>query len=356
MDLEFWLRLIGMIIFAIVGWQIGGFVEQQFDIVGVFQLQYKIVAAAVGAMFGLILTPYFTTRPAVLASRRIRQAPAQHIVAGTIGLVVGLILTALLAIPLSLLPSPFGGLLSILAGVGFGYLGIITLIMREREILNFLGARFRGKELPAAGSVADHYVLLDTSVIIDGRIADISQTGFLDGPILVPRFVLNEIQHIADSPDTLRRNRGRRGLDMLNKLQKESAVPVQITDMDDENIHEVDGKLIALATQLKCPIVTNDYNLNRVAELQGLKVLNVNELANAVRTVVLPGETIKVKIIQEGKELGQGVGYLDDGTMVVVENGRKLMNSTVEVAVTRVLQTVAGRMIFATPDLKGSKP
>jgi len=164
---------------------------------------------------------------------------------------------------------------------------------------------------------------------------------------VIPRFVLNELQHIADSPDVLRRNRGRRGLDMLNKLQKESRVPIRITDMDVSDIREVDGKLVRLSKDLDCPIITNDYNLNRVAELQGVKVLNINELANAVKAVVLPGETITVQIIQEGKELGQGVGYLDDGTMVVVEDGRRHLEQTVEVNVTRVLQTVAGRMIFA---------
>jgi uncharacterized protein YacL len=193
-------------------------------------------------------------------------------------------------------------------------------------------------------------VLLDTSVIIDGRIADISHTGFVRGTLVVPRFVLYEIQHIADSPDAVRRNRGRRGLDMLNRLQKESVVPIRITDLDIEDVREVDDKLVMLAKRMRCPIVTNDYNLNRVAELHGVPVLNINELANAVRAVVLPGESLGVHIIQEGKELGQGVGYLDDGTMVVVENGRKSIGQQVGVIVTKVLQTSAGRMVFAQPE------
>lgn len=193
-------------------------------------------------------------------------------------------------------------------------------------------------------------VLLDTSVIIDGRIADVSRTGFIQGTMLVPRFVLNELQHIADSPDTLRRNRGRRGLEMLNKLQKDSTVPILITDMDIDGVREVDDKLVLLAKQLHCAIVTNDYNLNRVAELQGVTVLNINELANAVRAIYLPGESLEVKIIQEGKESGQGVGYLDDGTMVVVEEGRQNIGRTVAIIVTKVLQTAAGRMIFARPE------
>jgi uncharacterized protein YacL len=192
-------------------------------------------------------------------------------------------------------------------------------------------------------------ILLDTSTIIDGRIADISQTGFITGTLVVPRFVLNELQRIADSADTMRRNRGRRGLEILNRLQKDATVPIEIVDNDVEGIADVDGKLVKMARDIHCPIITNDFNLNRVAELQGVKVLNINELANAIKPVLLPGEDIHIKIMQDGKELNQGVGYLDDGTMIVVENGRQYMNMTIEVTVTRVLQTVAGRMIFAHP-------
>ena len=167
--------------------------------------------------------------------------------------------------------------------------------------------------------------------------------------MLVPRFVLNELQHIADSPDMLRRNRGRRGLDMLNRLKEESVVPVRITDMDVPEAHEVDDKLVMLAKNMRCPIVTNDYNLNRVAQLQGVVVLNINELANAIKTVLLPGETIAVKVIQEGKELGQGVGYLDDGTMIVVEEGRPYIGQTIPVLVKKVLQKTERRLVFAQP-------
>jgi uncharacterized protein YacL len=193
-------------------------------------------------------------------------------------------------------------------------------------------------------------ILLDTSVIIDGRIADIARTGFISGPMVVPSFVLNELQHIADSPDGLRRQRGRRGLDILNRLQKDSSLPLRVSDIDVEGVREVDDKLVILAKQLHSPILTNDYNLNRVAELQGVTVLNINELANAVKAVYLPGETLEVEVIQEGKESGQGVGYLDDGTMVVVENGREAIGRTVQAMVTKVLQTAAGRMIFARLD------
>jgi uncharacterized protein YacL len=193
-------------------------------------------------------------------------------------------------------------------------------------------------------------ILLDTSVIIDGRVSDIAKTGFLPGTLLIPRFVLNELQYIADSADSLRRQRGRRGMEVLSDLQKVSAISVRISDIDVEGVREVDDKLVILARQLKCPILTNDYNLNRVAELQGVIILNINELANAVKSVVLPGETMGIAIIQEGKEVNQGVGYMDDGTMVVVEGGNRFIGQTKAVSVTKVLQTAAGRMIFAKPE------
>ena len=219
------------------------------------------------------------------------------------------------------------------------------MVLRQKDIFALLGARWS-----ASASQQEHTpVLLDTSVIIDGRIADICQTGFIRGPMIVPRFVLNELQHIADSADPLRRNRGRRGLDMLNKMQHESAVPVIISDLDVDGVRQVDDKLVQLGKQLSCPVITNDFNLNQVAGLQGVTVLNINALANAVKSVVLPGETMRVRVIQEGKESSQGVAYLDDGTMVVVENGSRYMNSSLDVTVTKVLQTNAGRMLFAQP-------
>jgi uncharacterized protein YacL len=225
-----------------------------------------------------------------------------------------------------------------------------TLISRRRDFAQLFSGRLPLRSTEAS-LLDERSVLLDTSVIIDGRIADISRTDFLSGILLVPRFVLNELQHIADSSDALRRNRGRRGLDILNRMQKDTARPLRVTDMDVDEVREVDDKLIALAKRLKCPVLTNDYNLNRVAEIQGVTVLNVNELANAVRLVFLPGESMHIEIIQEGKEVGQGVGYLDDGTMIVVEEGRRYIGATINVTVTKVLQTAAGRMIFARPDL-----
>ena len=223
------------------------------------------------------------------------------------------------------------------------------MVMRQNDIFNLIGPRVvAGNPFGNLGrGSSDNMMLLDTSVIIDGRIADVSKTGFIRNTMMVPRFVLNELQYIADSPDMLRRNRGRRGLEVLKHLQEDSMVPVQITDLDIDGVKGVDDKLVMLAKQLGCPIITNDFNLNSVAKLQGVVVLNVNELANAVKTVILPGETISVKIIQEGKERDQGVAYLNDGTMIVIENGSHLLNKTVEITVTKVLQTNAGRMIFA---------
>jgi uncharacterized protein YacL len=348
MSFEFILRLIGMVVFSFGGLQLG---VRLANLSGAAPEVWGLVSALVGALFGLVLTPYFTTRPARLARSYLTQIPVQQLVAGVLGLIVGLVISALAALPLSLLPSPWNPIIPIVVAVGFSYLGTAIFATRRRDIMELFRGRNAGKQEAEEGSLTpSRQVLLDTSVIIDGRIADISQTGFVTGPMLVPHFVLNELQHIADSADMLRRNRGRRGLDMLNRLQKESRVPVRITDVDVEDIELVDEKLVALAKELGCAIVTNDYNLNRVAELQGVVVLNINELANAVKTVYLPGEEMQVQIIQEGKELGQGVGYLDDGTMVVVEGGRNHMSQTIQATVTKVLQTAAGRMIFARPN------
>jgi uncharacterized protein YacL len=233
----------------------------------------------------------------------------------------------------------------------FCFFSVVILMMRQRDLRSFFSTLRPATQVatPPAATEEEDYILLDTSVIIDGRITDISKTRFIRSGLLVPSYVLQELQHIADSADSLRRNRGRRGLEVLRILQQESPVPVKITDMDVSEVRDVDSKLVALARELHCPIMTNDYNLNRVAELQGVVVLNINDLANAVKAAFLPGEELQVRIIQEGKEYGQGVGYLEDGTMVVVEDGRSLINSTVHVTVTKVLQTTAGRMIFARP-------
>jgi uncharacterized protein YacL len=344
---ELMLRLAGMVLMAALGWGVGDYIATRSgaaDALSVPYLRPALALAIAGAGLGLLLTPWVTIRPALWVRRRLRQIPARHLFMGTIGLAVGLIISLPLAFSLSFLPSSLRTILPLISSVAFGLLGMGIMIMRAEDLLAMWSFSI-GKSKPARSD--DRVVLLDTSVIIDGRIADISQTGFIERTMLVPRFILDELQYIADSSDALRRKRGRRGLDILNRLQQDSVVPIRVTDMDVEEVRDADGKLVQLARNLHCPIITNDYNLNRVAQLQGIRVLNINELANAVKTAVLHGESLKVRIIQEGTEPNQGVGYLDDGTMVVVEDGRRYIDHNLDVTVTKVLQTAQGRMIFA---------
>jgi uncharacterized protein YacL len=347
MSFEFVLRLVGMITLAVGGMYVGVSLSQlaggQADL-------WASVFALVGALIGLVATPFLTTRPLRAFRNMMTQISAQSMLAGLIGLVVGLVIAALVSFPLSLLPQPFGQILPFVGALVFTYVSVAVFVARQNDIIGMLRSRLSSvSDEGFGGPQGGRSVLLDTSVIVDGRIADIARTGFIAGPMLVPSFVLTELQHIADSSDGLRRQRGRRGLDILNRLQKDTNVSFRITDLEVEGVRDVDDKLVILARQLHCPILTNDYNLNRVAELQGVTVLNINELANAVKAVFLPGEAIEVHVIQEGKEVDQGVAYLDDGTMVVVENGKAHMDRTISVMVTKVLQTTAGRMIFARP-------
>lgn len=346
MSVEFVFRLVGMVVFAIIGVQ-----SIQYFQPGNAEESTRLIIALTlaGAAIGLLVAPYLTIRPFNAMRAQLRQMPASHLLFGVLGLAVGLGVAALLYPPLAGLPEPYGSVLPVAVSLLFGYIGLSVAIMRQRDILNTVGPRltFGGSSLDFGHKSVEDAVLLDTSVIIDGRIADISKTGFIRSPMLVPHFVLNELQYIADSSDPIRRNRGRRGLDLLRRLQEESLAPVKITDIDVEGVKGADDKLVLLAKQLSCPIITNDFNLNSVAKLQGVVVLNINELANAVKTVILPHETINVKIIQEGKERDQGLAYLSDGTMIVVENGKYFIDQTADVTVTKVLQTSAGRMIFA---------
>jgi uncharacterized protein YacL len=351
MSADFVVRLIGMIIFTILGAYTGNWLGRLNP---TQQLVDTLTLALVGALVGLILTPYFTVRPIRGLQNLLKRLSAETLFSGLIGLVVGLLTAALLSFPLSLLPTPFGKILPFIGVLLFSYFGVAIFVTRQADIGNVLGTITSRREegTPNHWSQQSRTILLDTSVIIDGRVADIAKTGFLPGTLLIPRFVLNELQYIADSSDSLRRQRGRRGMEVLAELQKAPSVVVRITDIDVEGVREVDDKLVILARQMKCPILTNDYNLNRIAELQGVLILNINELANAVKSVVLPGEIMQVNVIQEGKEVGQGVGYMEDGTMVVVENGNKFINKEIQVTVTKVLQTAAGRMIFARPESK----
>jgi len=351
MSIDFVVRIIGMIIFTVMGaywghW-LGAFNSER-------QIIYTVAVSLVGALFGLVLTPFLTTRPMRALRALLGRLSAETLFSSLIGLVSGLLIAALLAFPLSLLPDPFGNVMPFLGVLVLGYFGVALFVMRQNDISGLLSSitSRQGNGSSTSWGQSSRTILLDTSVIIDGRVAEIAMTGFLPGTLLIPRFVLNELQYIADSPDGLRRQRGRRGMEVLAELQKAPSVLVRISDIDVEGVRGVDDKLVILARQLKCPILTNDYNLNRIAELQGVTILNINELANAVKSVVLPGETLLVNVIQEGKEANQGVGYMDDGTMVVVENGNKYLNKEIDVSVTKVLQTAAGRMIFARPEEK----
>jgi uncharacterized protein YacL len=351
MSTDFFARIIGMIVIGIAATYWGGSLGT--GIPDASSTLYSVIMGLLGALVGLVLTPYVTTRPARLLRSLLGRVDAPTLLAGLTGLIVGLLISALLAFPLSLLPSPFGEVLPFVGVLVLSYFGVAVFVMRHRDIFGIFRDRFphRGtSQNEEVDNISTRIILMDTSVIIDGRILDIARTGFLRGTLVIPRFVLNELQYIADSADGLRRQRGRRGMEILAQLQKEPGIPVQISDMDVEGTREVDDKLVILARQMKCSILTNDYNLNRVADLQGVSVLNINELANSVKAVLLPGETLMVNVIQEGREHGQGVGYLDDGTMVVVEDGVNFLHAEIPVTVTKVLQTAAGRMIFARPE------
>ena len=281
----------------------------------------------------------------------LQKFPIYDIALGSVGLIVGLIIAYLLSQPLIKIPY-LGLAASIILYAIFGYLGIKISTRNKDDISNAIGSLTSSRKTGKEKSKLNYKScpkILDTSVIIDGRIADICKTGFIEGPLVIPVFVLEELQHIADSSDGLKRNRGRRGLDILNKIQKELDIEIIIHEKKFEDIQEVDSKLLKLTQLLKGKIITNDYNLNKVAEVQSIDVLNINELANAVKPVVLPGEEMIVQVVRDGKETGQGLAYLDDGTMIVVESGRKFIGETIDVLVTSVLQTSAGRMIFAKP-------
>ncbi|MFN3395228.1 MAG: PIN/TRAM domain-containing protein [Thermodesulfovibrionales bacterium] len=316
------LRILIMALFIVTGYLIGS----RYD--------SSMIGLIAGAACGL---------GAIAIEVLLKNLQIGRVIGGLVGLLTGIIFANLLILPLrGVVPDLSIGYFVLNAIFGYGGL-LLGLKKGEKLTIPGLFRVFRGQ-------IADENLkVLDTSVIIDGRIAEVCEAGFLDGIFVVPQFILQELQHIADSPDPLKRARGRRGLDILHRIQKMSHITVRITDEDFPKIKEVDSKLVALARTHDAKIITNDFNLNKVAELQGVTVLNINELANALKPVVLPGESMRVFVIKEGKEYNQGVAYLDDGTMVVVENGRRLIGKNAEVTVTSVLQTTAGRMIFSKP-------
>ena len=287
--------------------------------------------------------------------KNIQRVSAIDLIYGTIGVLLGVILAYMIGIPFS---GIFRGINPSLGPIILVLLELISAIIgaeiciRKKEELSSIFASLKKQNLKDKkhkSSNTSNYKVLDTSIIIDGRIFDLCKTGFIEGTLVIPNFVLDELRHISDSSDALKRNRGRRGLDVLNKIQKELDIDTEIWEGDFPEIGEVDSKLLKLGQVLGGKVITNDFNLNKVAEFQGVPVLNINELANAIKPVVLPGEEMKVIVIKDGKEATQGVAYLDDGTMIVVEGGRKYIGEELFVVVTSVLQTAAGRMIFAKP-------
>ncbi len=360
---------------------------------GIFRLTLAslvciLAGALIGGLTGFFISPYLIGKLGnftAFVEKQLSKMPINDVIAGAIGLAIGLILANLLGNAFSRIPV-VGNYIPIIFSLVLGYLGVRITIKKRKEIANsfdFIKEILHNREAakvekePAVPEkiveepvpeenppierakvnlvkLQEHknknYKLLDTNVIIDGRIADICKTGFLEGTLLIPVFVLEELQYIADSSDTLRRVRGRRGLDVLQKIREdESNLEVEVMNVDFDDIQGVDSKLVRLAQKLGGKIITNDFNLNKVAQLRGVEVLNINELSNAVKPVVIPGETMKVQVVKDGKEPGQGVAYLDDGTMIVIENGHRYLSRTISVEVTSALQTSAGRMIFAKP-------
>jgi uncharacterized protein YacL len=343
------LRISGAVVLGLIGWSVADlFPYDRLPVPFDNQLFAHVLMLVICGILGGIALPPLAGRSMLALYERISRISAIQIIANFIGLAGGLLLAAMLAFPLARLPEPFGPVLPFLAAIAFASLGLGVMGLRYRELFRIFNIRLPEAK-PDELSGQHEPLLLDTSVIIDGRIADIAGAGFLRGDMVVPRFVLNELQYVADSADSLRRVRGRRGLEVLRQLQKEHAAHTKIVDDDPNEASRVDEKLVMLAKRWQCPIVTNDYNLNKVASLQGVAVMNINELANAVKVVLIPGETLDIEVIQEGREAGQGVGYLDDGTMVVIEDGRSYLNRRIAVTVTKVLQTSAGRLIFAKP-------
>jgi uncharacterized protein YacL len=343
------IRLAGGLLGAVLGAQVTGPLVSAFPQVAPGRLPLTIAGLLVGLLLGSLVALgvwHWFERLMGWALAGLEGASLRDVGLGAAGLAGGLIIAFLVGYPLSRIPG-IGTYLALFAALVFGYLGFHLVMRRREEVTGSLLRleRSGGRDRLRARGVPK---LLDTSVIIDGRIADVVKSGFLEGPLVVPRSVLAELQRIADSADTLRRNRGRRGLDILQRLQQELQA-VQVVDDQREDGVDVDGRLVAMAKQARGWIVTNDFNLNKVAELQGVRVLNVNELSQALRPVVLPGEELSLQVVKDGKEAGQGIGYLDDGTMVVVEGGKKHIGERFDIVVTSVLQTVAGRMIFGRP-------
>lgn len=344
-------RFVFILAGAVAGYQLGN----EYGLPGLTPYKflaliiYVILGSAIGYVLGGVVGRRLS-RTLAWIEDSLQSVPLSELIFGVLGLVVGLIVAFLASLPLGLIPPQLEIVrlfLTVFLYVVSGWLGVRLAARRHRDFDGVLGMGNGGAAVPRAASTILSRKIVDTNVIIDGRISDICNTGFVEGELILPRFVLHELQMIADSEDPLRRNRGRRGLDVLNELQRQARITVSIVETDFPQVIGVDAKLVRLAREMGASILTNDYNLNKVAEIEGIRVFNINELANAVKPIVLPGEELAVKVIREGKEADQGVGYLDDGTMVVVDGGGDRLGETVQLMVTSVLQTPAGRMIFA---------
>ena len=349
MTISLFIRLLSIVVFALVGWRLSVATSLASDGIDGF-LPTGLVFTLVGGILGAIAGPYLLYRANRFSLKRLideaNKLPSPTIVAGTLGLIIGLVVAALISIPFFQLVGGLNWIIPLIISGILGFVGLSIGLHREGELHLMLPSGHRNTR---TASQVNGRILVDTSAIIDGRIGSLSETGFVQGTLIIPQFVLNELRHIADSHDASRRTRGRRGLEVLANLRRDGDLPIQILDVEILNGGEVDGELVRLAKNMKADILTTDFNLNRVAELNGVHVLNVNELAHALKPIVLPGEDLSVNITQEGKESGQGLAYLDDGTMIVVEGGKRYINSAQTVTVTRVLQTAAGRIIFAQP-------
>lgn len=332
------LRYLGLGLGLLLGWQIGTRFGEALD--DVDTLLMSITGAAVLAGIFFIIAPYVTIRFFTWLRRKVMAIPAIDIVAAGIGLIIGGVLSSLLALPAALLPDPFGQIMPFIVAVIVCGLSVVIVVVQKNELLPILIRR-------NVSNQPEERLLVDTSTLIDGRIVDLTRTGIVTLPLVVPRFILRELQGIANADDLGRKARGRRGLDVLERLQREGNASIEIVDMEIEEESEVDNKLIKLARLSHYHILTGDQNLERVAKLQGIIGININAIAQAMRPPVSPGEELELDIVQPGREFGQGIGYLDDGTLIVVEEGRDRVGEHVRVIVTRTLQTGTGRMAFA---------